>query len=352
MTQGKRIVLESAIAISLVLGGVAIWYFWIREPPEPMRLILRGRVEVREVKLSLSSKERVAAVHVQEGDTVTEGQLLVELETDQLSSQLTGAEAKAQAQRETIAGLEAGARPEEIERARAQRDVARAELEKAQTALETLRQKANAGEATTDEVVQAQTEFEAARGRLTAAEGTLELTLAGPRQDEIDGARATLRSLEADVDLLRKQLADARLLAPVAGVVRDRNVEPGDTPPAEEPTIILSITQPVWVRTWIGDEHIGSIWPGMRAVVTSVSAPGREFEGRIGHIAPAAAEVEDDEQIAPPQERAYQVRVLVDKPDNQLRLGALAVVTIDLTQNRADAKPPKGEPDQPASAAP
>ena len=103
------------IAVSLIVAFVA-WRLMQGESGR-MQLTLFGNIDLRQVQLSFNNSERIAAVLVQEGDRVRQGQLLARLDTARLEPQLAQAEAQAAAQLQVVKRLRSGSRPEEIAQA-------------------------------------------------------------------------------------------------------------------------------------------------------------------------------------------------------------------------------------------
>jgi HlyD family secretion protein len=122
----RRLLLGGLILLSLIVAGVA-WRLIQRES-DPTSLALYGDVDLRQVQLSFNNSERIAAVLVQEGDRVRQGQLLARLDTARLEPQLAQAEAQAAAQLQVVKRLRSGSRPEEIAQARANLQAAQADL--------------------------------------------------------------------------------------------------------------------------------------------------------------------------------------------------------------------------------
>src|SRR5213080_524540 len=114
----KRMML---ITLLLVAAGADGWLWWLNhEETGDRELMLHGNMDLRQVQLSFNNSERIAAVLVQEGDRVRQGQVLARLDTSRLEPQVTQAEAQAAAQRQIVARLRNGSRPEEIAQAEAQ----------------------------------------------------------------------------------------------------------------------------------------------------------------------------------------------------------------------------------------
>jgi HlyD family secretion protein len=89
------------------------------------------------------------------------------------------------------------------------------------------------------DVDNARTSVQLAEAKLAVVQKTLDLAIAGPRREEIDENEARLRAFEAQASVLRQQLKDARLIAPVDAVVRTRVMEPGEMASPQRPVFSL-----------------------------------------------------------------------------------------------------------------
>jgi len=83
--------LAGGIVVVIVIVA-ALWWFMGRQRART-ELSLYGNVDLRQVELPFNGSERIAAVLVQEGDHVKQGQLLAQLETSRLAPQAAKAEA-------------------------------------------------------------------------------------------------------------------------------------------------------------------------------------------------------------------------------------------------------------------
>ncbi len=316
----------------IVISVLSAWWWNGRESASTV-LALYGNVDLRQVQLSFNNSERIAAVMAQEGDRVKEGQVLARLDTSRLEPQLAQAEAQAAAQRHIVKRLRSGSRPEEIAQARANVQSAQADLANARQQYERWRSAAeiSAGRAVRQQDVDnAKTAVQVAESKLAVVEKSLDLAIAGPRREEIDENEARLRALEAQARVLRQQLKDAELIAPVDAVVRTRVMEPGEMASPQRPVFSLAITDPKWVRAYIAAVDLGKISQGLRAAVSVDSFPGRRFEGWIGFISPVAEFTPKSVQTEELRSSlVYEVRVFVKDPADELRLGMPASVHLD-----------------------
>lgn len=173
-----------------------------------------------------------------------------------------------------------------------------------------------------------------------ATQKALELTVAGPRQEEIAEAEARRRAADAQLALLRQQLADTQLVAPVDAVVRTRLMEPGEMASPQKPIFSLAITDLKWVRAYVSEPDLGKVPPGMAASVMVDSFPDRRFDGWIGFVSPVAEftpKAVQTEELR--TSLVYEVRVFVKDPSDALHLGMPATVYLPL--DRRDPQAPR-----------
>lgn len=334
MTKKKIIALPILLLIIGLISGGYWWWQSHQGASSADRLNLYGNVDIREVDLAFNGSERITQLLVQEGDQVKKGQLLATLATQRLTPRVAQAEAQLAAQRQVVAKLEAGTRPEEINQARAEVDSAKAQLHEAQRSLKRIRDLAARDLASPQQVDDAQAAADTTKARLEVAQAALELALAGPRKEDIAAAKATLNAHEAALALVRQELEDTHLYASSDGVIRNRILEPGDMASPQRPVYTLALTNPVWIRAFIDEPDLGKIHPGMRASVTTDSYTGKSYQGWIGYISPSAEFTPKSVQTEEVRTSlVYQVRVYVCNPQNELRLGMPVTVTVPLDQS-------------------
>jgi HlyD family secretion protein len=296
--------------------------------------VLHGNVDLRQVQLSFNDSERIAAVLVQEGDRVRQGQLLARLDTRRIEPQVAQAEAEVAAQQQVVERLRRGSRPEEIAQARANVEAAKADVANARQQYERLKSASeiSAGRAVRQQDVDnAMTAVRVAEAKLAVNQKTLELAIAGPRKEEVAEAEARLQANGAQLALLRQRLADAQLVAPIDAVVRTRVMEPGEMASPEKPVFSLAVTDPKWVRAYVSEPNLGKVHHGMPAAVAVDSFPDRRFEGWVGFISPVAEFTPKSVQTEELRTSlVYEVRVFVKDPADELRLGMPATVYLPL----------------------
>ncbi len=330
--QPKKAALPLAILLLLAAGGAAWWWTHPRRTPE--QLTLYGNIDIREVQAAFNDSGRIRRLLVQEGDRVSKGALLAQMDPVRFQDAVGRARAAALARQQVLARLLAGSRPEEIAEARAAVAAARAALGIATITWK--RQRALAAEryVPKQDLDRAAATLRTARASLDRARQALLLAIRGPRKEDVAAARHQLQADRASLALAQRELADTRLLAPAAGVIQDRILEPGDMASPQIPVFTLALDNPVWARAYLPEKALGQVRPGMRAWIRSDSFPGHRFRGWIGFISPTAEftprTVETTELRT---DLVYRVRVYACNPQHRLRLGMPVTVQIPFRDN-------------------
>src|SRR5437868_7124422 len=223
MTRWRLILL---LLMVCALAGGAAWWWIDHRRGEKNELVLYGNLDLRQVMLAFNNNERISEVLAQEGDRVYKGQLLARLDTSRLEPQVAQAEAMAKAQKHVVERMHNGSRPEEIAQARANVQSAKADAANARQHYERFSKLVAPGAVSKEDLDNAKAALDVADAKLAVNQKALDLVLIGPRKEDIAQAEAQLRAQEAQLAFLRRQLADAELLAPTIAVVRTRILEP------------------------------------------------------------------------------------------------------------------------------
>ncbi len=342
---------KKILLLLLLIVAAAAFTAWrrsrARRAPQ-QALTLYGNIDIRQVQLAFNASERIDKLLVDEGSAVRAGQLLGQLDPTQFSDAVAQDQARVAAQQQVVNRMLAGSRPQEIAAAQAdlaaaQADTAAAEANLANAKLLYRRQQTLAGQQYVSLQVRddaqrallaAQATLAGSKQRAAAREQALQLALLGPRKEDIAAAQATLRANAAALAVAQQRLADTQLYAPNDGVIETRILETGDMAGPQAPVFTLALDNPVWARVWLPETQLGQVAPGMRAIITSDSFAGQQFEAWVGFISPVAEftprNVETTELRS---QLVYRMRVFACNPDHRLRLGMPVTVSIPLTGN-------------------
>ncbi len=205
----------------------------------------------RYVDVGAQASGQIRKIHVEAGDQVQEGQLLVEIDP---STQ----KAKLDASRYAIENLKA-----QLQEQKALHELARQKYQRQQRLV--------AGNATREEDVQT------AKAELSATQARVDMF-----QAQILQAQASLRSDEAE-------LGYTRIYAPMTGTVVAVDARVGQTLNAQQQTpLILRIAKlsPMTVWAEVSEADIGHVKPGMTAYFTTLSGGNRRWASTVRQILP------------------------------------------------------------------
>src|SRR5690349_13356290 len=272
--------------------------------------------------ISVNSKVtgRIAWIGVEKGDKVKAGQVLVKLEDQEFRAQVEQARGAVGMAKARLDQLEHGSRPEEIEQANANLDEARANLANAKATLERTKPLVQQGVFSRQQLDDAQAKYDAALQHEQALEKTYRLAKIGPRQEEIDSARAALEQAQGQLAFAESQLEATQIRAPVTGTILERTAEKGelvtaqfasaaDTGGPRGSVVTLADLNDLQVELDISESDFAKLSPTQKAMVTTDAYPDREYKGVINEIAPEANR----------QKATVQVKVKVLNPDDYLR---------------------------------
>jgi HlyD family secretion protein len=342
----KAKVLRILMVLVVLAATATLGYRYVQQQETPEKVLhLFGNVDIRQIQLAFHDTGRIQRILVEEGQILQRGELVAELDPVRYQAAVAQATAQSDAQKEVLARLLAGSRPEEIAEARARVRAAEAVLREMELTHRRVRTLAQSQYVSQQQLDNAEASWNTARANLDREQQALILAVKGPRQEDIDSARAQLKAYEAVLQKAKEELSDTRLFAPEQAVVQDRILEPGDMASPQTPVLTLALDHPIWVRAYISEPDLGKIAPGMRAEVKTDSFPGKTYRAWIGYISPTSEftpkQVETTELRS---KLVYRLRVYVCNPQNELRMGMPADVLIPLSRLPSPEAKSAGDP--------
>lgn len=329
----KKLIAVVLVVIAVVIIGFWVWKYNNKNQKDNV-LTLYGNVDIRQVSLAFEQSGRIEKLLVQEGDKVKAGQVLAALNTNALQIQAKQAQAQLKAQQEVIVKQDVGARPEEITQAKAQLASAQADLDKTNKNLQRLQILVSSTDGraiSQQELDYAKSNKDSAEAAVREKQANLELIIKGARQEDREATKAQYEVTKANLDLINYNLTQAELKSPVNAVVRARLQEVGDMTTAQKAVYTLALTDPKWIRVYVNEQDLSSIKMGGTAQVIRDSDPNQHINGKIGYISSVAEftpKTVQTEEIR--TTLVYEVRVYVNDPNDQLKMGQPVTVKVPL----------------------
>jgi HlyD family secretion protein len=281
-----------------------------------------GTIEATQVDVSVKITGRIVERLVKEGDKVSRGQLLVRLDDSELAADVRRQEAALRSAQATLRDLQKGARPQEIEDARAA--VSSAEATRSMTEREYQRtdQLFRQNLIAAQDVDRARQAFEVAKAQERSAREKLGLVLEGSRPDQIDAARWQVTQAESALAQAQSRLREAQVVSPIDGVVLRKNLEAGETANPGVPILTLVNPKDVWLRAYVPETEVGRLKVGDTATLRVDAFPNRVFTGRLIEIGSEAEYTPRNVQTK--KERVnlvFRIKIQIDNPEGVLKPG-------------------------------
>ncbi len=345
-----------ALGALVLVGLAAILWWWVpaEEGPAvegrrvkvqagPLRrlVVSTGTVKPQvgaEVKVGARISGRVERLMVAVGQRVRAGQVVAEIEHQDLMARMAQARAERRAAEGRVQRIEATG-PRELSQAQA--EVAEVDAQLDQARLEHSRQKSLASKAAVSQQAMERTlrELRVLQARHKAARARL-LRLEVALKEDLAVARAELAAARAREDTARINLGYATVRAPISGVVSSVSTQEGETVSASlnAPTFITIVDlDRLQVDDYVDETDVGRIKVGQKAFFTVDAFPGRPFAGKVAAVHPSAQlidnvvyyttviDIEGDYSGQLKPEMTASVSIVVDRKKSALWVPSAAV---------------------------
>lgn len=331
------------ILLALAAGGAG--YYLLQESAFDVTALALERGPVEQTIAAVVSgtvtpmqKSMVAAgmlgtikkVHVTQGDKVQQGDLLVELDHDELDAQLALAEANLKVGESRLEQARIGANiskditSTQLSQANAQREQAEAEFAR----IKTLADRKAVSQSDLDKVTLA----------LKVARETQAAAVAGQREnlvreEEIRSAESMIEQLRQAVQVAKAIREKAFIRAPFSGVVARTILDAGEAVAMGLPLLHLVRNDDMYIEAPFDEANAGQIHLGQICRIELDAYSDRQFRGEVSHIAPVVS-------INPDLSRTLNIRVKILEAMDLFIPGMSADVTIIAEQKPEVLKAP------------
>ena len=330
----KRLYIGAGVAI-VVIGGAAGFATLKGASPEidasrlatvergtmVKSVVATGKVEPT-TKIEIKSKANgiIKALNADVDLAVKEGDILVELDKEQLAAALRGAEANLLAARASLEAAEAQARKNSVEAEGPDAEFARRAYDRARS----LYAQSLIAQSTLDD---AHGLVDMADNRKRAAQSQLAVS-----QAKVAEARAQVAQARAAADRAAEDVANATIRAPIRGTVLSRDVEIGSPVSSilnlgANATLVMTLGDiaQVFVRGKVDEADIGRVRLGQQARIRVETFKDKSFNGRVTQISPMGVEKDNVTN--------FEVRVSIDNPGKELKANMTANAEIVLEEH-------------------
>jgi HlyD family secretion protein len=326
----------AAIVALLLLAGVIVFGGILGKakpiPPEKIvtaergdiarSVVARGKIEpLSKVEVKSKANGITKALLVDVGDRVTEGQILAELDKEDLEAQVREAKATRDGEEANLHAAIAAEAKAKIEAANPELEFARRDFARAQ---ELFNQKI----ASQQQLDDASRAFEVSKNRQQLLDATVQTAGA-----QVEQARARVAAAKAALDRAEETLRYATIRAPIAGLVLTRSTELGDAVSSilnmgSAATLIMTLgdVSSVYIKGEVDEADIGKAACGQHVRTKVEAYPTESFDGVVKRIAPMGKELNNV--------TTFEVRVSISNQQGKLLANMTANAEIVLEERK------------------
>jgi len=293
-------------------------------------VVATGKVEpITKVEIKSKASGIVKKLYVDAGDRVKQGQLLAELDKEEIEARVTQAKAQVEASEASLKGSEA-----DLERAKV--DAEGPDVPMLKRAYDRAQGMAKEGVVSASALDDAQKNYELALNKQNVAKAQLLVLKA-----KIGQAQAQLLQDHANLKQLEEQLGYTTISSPIDGIILSRDVEVGDAVSSilvlgSTATLIMTEgdTSEVYVKGKVDESDIGKVYLGQPARIKVESFKDKTFNGKVTKISPMGVEKDNV--------TTFEVRVSINNPGGELKAAMTANAEIILEEHKNVLQIPEG----------
>ena len=298
--------------------------------PLAKSVVATGKITaITQVDIKSKASGIVKKLYVDEGMHVKEGQVLAELDRDEIQAQVNQARAQ-------LEGADANLKGSEADMERSKVDAEGVDIPTLQRAYERAKGMAKDGVVSASALDDAQRAYELAVNKRDVAKAVLIVAQAKVKQ-----AKAAVAQNDATLKQLEEQLSYTTITSPMDGEVLSRPVEIGDAVSSilvlgSNATLVMTVgdTREVYVKGKVDEADIGNVYLGQPARIKVESFKDKTFAGKVTKISPMGVEKDNV--------TTFEVRVSINNPGGELKAEMTANAEIILEDKKNVLQVPEG----------
>ena len=329
----KKVIL--ALLVIIILSVIAYGLFKSNQHSAPEVITLQGQMQMQQTSIAAKVSGRIAQILVTEGDTVTQGQQLIEMDSPEITAKINQARAGKQMAQSQLDKAENGARPQEIAQAKAAWQANKAASDLAANTYERVNRLFEEGLMARQKRDEAYAQSIATQDQTEAARLQYDLAMEGARSEDKSAATAQVAQVDAKLEEALVAEQEASLKSPIAGIVDNVIVSPGEVIGQGVPLLTLVDPNKQWVvinvtETYLNQFAIGQQFTGTIPALSSSESPyTKQFTvyatSTLSDFATWRPTNNDDGFDV----RTFEVKARPSIPDPRIRSGMSVIVRIN-----------------------
>ena len=328
-----------ALIILGLIGLVASWGL-IKDKRETRSapVTIQGHMEVEQTPVAAKVAGRIANIYVKEGDEISVGTRLIDMDSPEINAKVEQAQAGKELAQSQLDKANNGARPQEIEMAKYQYDVAQSAADLAKVTYERINRLAAEGLMSRQKRDEAYTNYVANVNKAKIAKAQYELAKTGARSEDKTAAQAQVSQVEGKLKEAMVAKEEANLKSPIAGIVDNVIVKPGQVVGQGVPLMTIVDPKDQWVVLNVTENNlnhfaVGSEFSGTVPALSVNNQPYRQvFKVYASSVLSDFATWRPTNSKDGFDMRTFEIRARPSQSDTRLRQGMTVLVDIPASQ--------------------
>jgi HlyD family secretion protein len=340
----RKLFIYGGIGLGIVLLGAVVVYAFssggtkidpsklakVEKGDLAKSVVATGKIEpITKVEIKSKASGIVKKLLVDYGDKVRKGQVLAELDKEEIQARVDQARAQLEASSASLNGTRA-----DLERAKV--DAEGPDVPLLKRAFDRAKGMAQDGVVSASALDDAQKNYEMSLNKQNVSKAQLQVL-----QAKIGQAQAQTAQDRANLKQLEEQLGYTTIESPIDGIVLSRDVEIGDAVSSilvlgSSATLVMTLgdTSEVYVKGKVDESDIGKVYMGQPARIKVESFKDKTFTGKVTKISPMGVEKDNV--------TTFEVRVSINNPEGVLKANMTANAEVILEEHKNVLQIPEG----------
>jgi len=290
-----------------------------------------GNIEATNVVVSAKVGGQIEKLNFIEGDKVQKNDTLIIIDSESLHIQLQQAQAVRELAEAQMQLLRNGARKEDISQAESALKQAKINYEQAVRDKERTDKLYEAKTISQKQFEDVTTRFDIAQQQLNSAKNNYEKIQNLARPEEIKQAAARVDQAIANENLIKKNIKDSYVTAPLSGFIVKKYFEAGETVSPLSSLLKISDLSVVKLVIYVSEEELGKVKLGQKADVTVDAFSDKSYKGKVIYISPEAEFTPKNIQTKDERTKlVFAVKIEISNTDFELKPGMPADAVVHI----------------------
>ncbi len=332
MKLNKKQTLGLTVGLIVIAGVAAVAFGAVNQPDASLiqdvylsqektepAYMMAGKVEaVEKADVALKMSGRVLEIPVDIGSTVKKGDVLLRLDVKEMEAQLMQAQAGIKTAEASYAKIKAGARAELRTQAAGFVESSSKAYENAKINYNNAQALFKSGYTSKQDLLNQEAQLKNAEAQYTSAKSQYEVLQNGETGETLEVASAQVAQAKAGYEVIKAQLDNSVLRAPVSGRISSKNINVGELGVSGMNVLTIVNSESVYITAYLPARLAQEVKAGQNVDVKISEIDGKRYHGVVSVVDP----------VIDSKNKNVLVKVHLKDVDNKVKVGMFAEIAL------------------------